>query len=508
MSERYTRLFALTENLYAKTSPVVIAAGALLKDNQTGKVLAQLKLRNIGEKEIKAATVCLCPLDTVGNTLGSEVEYQYLDLAAVRGECFGTRVPIPLPDASTRAFSASVPEVIFTDNTIWRAADALWETLPIPEKLEDALSDAELVKQYRMRYGADCQYSLITYKDLWCCPCGEWNKQNENDCRHCRKSFATLQAVDFVELRAEKDARLAAEAEAAAAKKAAAEARAEARKNAAEAAARKAKKAARIIIPVLVLAAIAFFAVEKFVVPAAKYTHAVAAMEAGNIVDAYEAFTALGEYKDSPDKASAILPQYVVEKIGEAKVGDYVSFGRYEQDNDASNGKETIEWLVLDVQGDRVLLTSKYALECRSYHTVFGNITWRNCNLREWLNHDFLNTAFTDEEQAVIPTVTVAADKNPNYHTNPGSATQDKVFLLSIDESNLYFQSDDERRCEATAYALRNGSELPCLWLRTPGNNCSYAAYIGTTGIVGSYGGRVTKNGYAVRPVIWVDVSA
>ena len=43
MSERYSKLSALPENLYSTGAPVIIAAGALLKDNQTGKVLAQLK---------------------------------------------------------------------------------------------------------------------------------------------------------------------------------------------------------------------------------------------------------------------------------------------------------------------------------------------------------------------------------------------------------------------------------------------------------------------------------
>ena len=32
MSERYSRLFKLQENLYAEGAPVVIAAGTLLKD--------------------------------------------------------------------------------------------------------------------------------------------------------------------------------------------------------------------------------------------------------------------------------------------------------------------------------------------------------------------------------------------------------------------------------------------------------------------------------------------
>lgn len=57
MSERYTRLFALPENLYAEGSPVLLSAGALLKDNETGKVLVQLKIKNIGSKTIKAAKV-------------------------------------------------------------------------------------------------------------------------------------------------------------------------------------------------------------------------------------------------------------------------------------------------------------------------------------------------------------------------------------------------------------------------------------------------------------------
>ena len=64
MAERYSRLFTLPENLYTEGSPVIIAAGALLKDNQTGKVLAQLKLRSITEKDIQAVKVRLNLFDT------------------------------------------------------------------------------------------------------------------------------------------------------------------------------------------------------------------------------------------------------------------------------------------------------------------------------------------------------------------------------------------------------------------------------------------------------------
>ena len=55
MSERYGRLYSLPENLYAEGAPVIISAGNLLKDTQTGKILAQLKIKNISSKIIKAA---------------------------------------------------------------------------------------------------------------------------------------------------------------------------------------------------------------------------------------------------------------------------------------------------------------------------------------------------------------------------------------------------------------------------------------------------------------------
>jgi len=34
-------------------------------------------------------------------------------------------------------------------------------------------------------------------------------------------------------------------------------------------------------------------------------------------------------------------------------VGNIVTFGKYEQDNDTGNGDEDIEWMILDVQGNK-----------------------------------------------------------------------------------------------------------------------------------------------------------
>ena len=102
MSERYTRLAALTENLYTEGAPVVIAAGALLKDTQTGHVLAQLKLQSIQEKRIKAVTVKLLPYDAANRPIDDIVIYQYLDLNVRRDEEFGQKNPLRLAGSRLR----------------------------------------------------------------------------------------------------------------------------------------------------------------------------------------------------------------------------------------------------------------------------------------------------------------------------------------------------------------------------------------------------------------------
>ena len=209
MSERYLKLFSLEENLYIPGSPVLIAAGALLKDTQTGRILGQLKLQSISDQSIKAATVALVPLDTVGNPLGEPVSYQYLDLKVTRDAYWGNQDPIRFSDPSTRAYTASVKEVIFSDNSIWTAPNSAWKALPAKTTLETQLDDFELATQYRMHFGLDCQYAYQTVEDLWYCPCGAVNHQGESVCHACQKDSNELAGGDLDLLRKEAAERVA-----------------------------------------------------------------------------------------------------------------------------------------------------------------------------------------------------------------------------------------------------------------------------------------------------------
>lgn len=241
MAERFTKLFSLPENLYVEGSPLLIAAGALQKDNQSGRVFAQLKFRSITDKTIKAVKVKLFPLDTIGNAMDGTVEHEYLDLTAVRDEDFGQKTAIAFPNASTRGFSVEVAEVYFADNSVWCGNGAKWESLPQPETLESALGDRELVKQYRIKYGADCKFAVCEHSDLWRCSCGALNHSGEK-CHACGMELWFLQEADWAALKAERDARLEAERK-----------KAEEEKAAAEAKAKKTKRLGVFLTPIAVL---------------------------------------------------------------------------------------------------------------------------------------------------------------------------------------------------------------------------------------------------------------
>lgn len=253
---------------------------------------------------------------------------------------------------------------------------------------------------------------------------------------------------------------------------------------------------------------------DKETIASNKYDRAIKYIDSGDYKAAYMLLDGLS-YRDSAEKLKSAKQA----QIKNAKVGDIVYFGTYEQDNDTSNGKENIEWRVLAKENSRVLVISDKALDCQPYNSSYTEeVTWENCSLRKWLNGTFLNKAFSPEEQAQIQNTTVSADNNPQYSTNPGNATTDKVFLLSINEVEKYFNSDEARKCAPTAYAKAQGASTSdtcktpsgaatCWWwLRSPGDDQSSAAYVYFGGNVFELGNYVFSGLNAVRPAMWISI--
>ena len=305
MAERFTRAYTLPEGLYTPGAPILIAAGALLKDNQTGQMLAQLKIKNISAKEIKATTVKLIAFDTADRKLEAGAEQQYLDLKIGRDNYFGETVPIIIADATARSYEMAVTEVVFADNTIWSGTDTPWQKQVILTPLSETLTDPELITQYAINI--EKEPSLLKclpqeQEDLWICTCGAINHKEETTCHSCKSELSTLKAtLDMEKLEADKNARLEA-----ARQKAEAEAKekAEQAAKAKEKTKKAAKKATTYAVYAILAAVVIWISILGFQALERNnnYKAAVTALDSKEYDSAIDGFYALGDYKDSEER--------------------------------------------------------------------------------------------------------------------------------------------------------------------------------------------------------------
>lgn len=276
----------------------------------------------------------------------------------------------------------------------------------------------------------------------------------------------------------------------------------------------KRKKIAIFVMLVTCACVVSIFLLNYFLTLNNKYNNAIDLMNNSDYIDAYETLIELNGYKDSDEKASSIYELYKKEKIKNASVGDYILFGSYEQDNDLENGKEDIEWLVLDIKDGKALLISKYGLDCIPDYSEEEYVgAWRAKTIRTWLNNDFFNNTFSNSEKSIIFTVNVTSDLSFTDDIDGRIITRDNIFLLSIYEAKKFFKSDFERKCKPTAYAIKNGAYVKkdsgnCYWwLRSFRENDWHTPYVLDDGSIlenGSSG--LVQN--VVRPALWVKLNS
>ena len=205
-----------------------------------------------------------------------------------------------------------------------------------------------------------------------------------------------------------------------------------------------------------------------------------------------------------------------IENIASPAVGSIVRFA-------------DIDWRVLAVEGNKALLISENSLEDRPYNTIkFTYVIWETCSLRKYLNGEFYNSLGTDKSK-------IAETKNSNpdnqwYGTKGGSATTDKIFLLSLDEVVKYFGDsgqltnrgerpkdedniylwgviNDEYNSARIAINCKNGYNREW-WLRTPGLSTIRATYVNHDGKI-RICGNFSHSHYifcGVRPALWLNL--
>ena len=152
--------------------------------------------------------------------------------------------------------------------------------------------------------------------------------------------------------------------------------------------------------------------------------------------------------------------EMIPDALDPAGKGDIVTLGRWEQDGKTENGAEPIEWIVLAAENGKALLISKYCLDAQPFDQSLKDKSWALCSLRRWLNGDFLQSAFSEEEQLMLISMHEInqSGARKKYSSMPYDSP-DRVIVPDIEEQNFFADTREDRLAAgATPYAASKAS--------------------------------------------------
>ena len=217
------------------------------------------------------------------------------------------------------------------------------------------------------------------------------------------------------------------------------------------------------------------------------------------------AYSLDGVLKNVPQAAEGEAADWRTVNLKQAKPGDLLLFGSYEQDNDPEDGREPIEWIVLQNGGNSLILLSRKVIDLVRWNEHSG-ATWADSELRKWLNGDFYSTAFNTDEQGKIYTVRIKGETTASIYS-PGDITEDKVHVLAHSEAALLDTMPEYYPADPTPYAAVKVDEIrvdkPNFTLgwftRTVGGSP-----LGPVSVLTSSSAGIVGSVQGVRPVIYI----
>lgn len=176
---------------------------------------------------------------------------------------------------------------------------------------------------------------------------------------------------------------------------------------------------------------------------------------------------------------------------------------------------EPIKWRVIKCENGEALLLSDIVLDKQKYNKRLKKVTWEKSTLRKWLNKKFMNRAFSSSEQEAIRTTKVINEDNYYYKTDGGNDTLDKIYLLSLSETDEEKETEEAKEYGFTdSYGMTikysNYADLDDYqywWLRTPGEKNISAAAVDMFGEA-YVGGGESDMELGIRPVLHLNLLA
>lgn len=242
-------------------------------------------------------------------------------------------------------------------------------------------------------------------------------------------------------------------------------------------------------------------------------------------------YMGVSDYIINSDDVLRLNAETTQASLDALKVGDSVTLGTYDLNNNSEDGNEALTWKVLAIENGKALIIADVCVDAMRYNSGKESVTWETSDLRAWLNNgdtSFYATAFDETEKGYILLSDIENKDSSAHDIAGGNDTEDYLFLLSFDEVEDYFADDNARIAKASAKAVANGgqcfdsrtkSEAEAApeaaadymaltwWLRTPGNTEEKAATVHYFGEPNPMGARADLAVKGVRPAMWVKTT-
>ena len=158
------------------------------------------------------------------------------------------------------------------------------------------------------------------------------------------------------------------------------------------------------------------------------------------------------------------------------------------------------QWRVLDIGVNRALIISEKMMAFRVYNDRRNNfVNWEYCSVRKFLNGKFFDS-LKEEDKAGILETDIENKGNLRFDTPGCDITRDKIFLLSLEEVDKYFENDESR------VTKDDNGWGQWWWLRSPGDTLDSAALVDDEGKVDAEGQYVNNKNGGVRPALWINL--
>lgn len=226
---------------------------------------------------------------------------------------------------------------------------------------------------------------------------------------------------------------------------------------------------------------------------------------------------ASNEFRIRP-KAMGIAPKFVPGKSDNNETQVFPDYDSLRPGDIIWMGVLPMPWQVLDKKDGKVLVISKYVIDCQAYHSVFYKVHWNDTSICKWLDREFAQNYFSDREKQRIQSVYLGKKDDSLYMEEQENTVENKLFFLSIPEAEKYFRTEDERRARITSFGKRkimwaSFDVYAHWWLRTystdPVGTCHVTMYGDTT----IHGGTILSNAYdefydhyGVRPAMYINL--